>query len=535
LRQARASLEDRVAARTRELSAKNDEMAAEIEQRRRAEETLRASEEKYRELVENANSIILRMDTEGRITFFNEFAEKFFGYRESDLMGRSVIGSIVPPSDSIGYNLSAMIKDIGKQPERYARNVNENVRRNGERVWIAWTNKPVLTKDGRLVEVLCVGNDITSLKKAEGELRVFHRFAEGAGEGFAIAGLDGRISYMNPALLKMSGETGWSPAEKKSLATLHPREIGNKFQEEIIPVLLEKGQWKGELALLTRDGKRIPTLENFFLIRDDTGVAKHFACLFTDITQQKAVEHELLRAKETAETADRIKSAFLATMSHELRTPLNSIIGFTGILLQGLAGPLNEEQRKQLGMVQLSARHLLALINDVLDISKIEAGQLEVQHELFDLRQSIEKAVQTVAPLAERKGLILQIKVLPTSGQIVGDQRRVEQVLINLLSNAIKFTDAGGVSVGCEVQDRSIAVSVQDTGIGLKREQQQEIFRPFHQVDSGLTRKHEGTGLGLSISKRLVELMGGSIQVTSDYGHGSVFTFTLPLNSETGQ
>ncbi len=238
---------------------------------------------------------------------------------------------------------------------------------------------------------------------------------------------------------------------------------------------------------------------------------------------------ELQQAKEAAESADRIKSAFLATMSHELRTPLNSIIGFTGIMLQGLAGPLNPEQQKQLGMVQTSAQHLLALINDVLDISKIEAGQLQVFCRTFDLRNSLEKVVHAMAPLAEKKGLKLQLELDPHLGSLHSDQRRVEQILMNLLSNAIKFTENGEVRVRGSVRNDWIEVMVSDTGIGIKPEDLSTLFLPFRQVETGLARRHEGTGLGLSICKRLLELLHGTIHVQSESGLGSMFTIQLPL------
>jgi len=412
-------------------SAGNVVAIHDVTERKRTEAARRESERKYRELVQLANSIILRWTPDGRILFLNEFGQRFFGYTEAEICGRHVIGTLVPETESNGRNLSPLMEEICANPTAFEQSVNENMRRNGERVWIAWTNKAVPAKQGQVAEILSIGTDITARRRAEEAIREVN------------VSLERRV------------------AERTA-----------------------------ELAL----------------------------------------------ARDRAEGADRTKSAFLATMSHELRTPLNSIIGFTGLLLRGLAGPLNAEQTKQLRMVKDSGQHLLALINDVLDISKIEAGQIEIANAPFDLPESIQKVVQTVTPLANKKQLPLIAQIAPDVSRITSDRQRVEQILLNLLSNAIKFTEQGEVTLTAEIvpgMPRSaLRISVADTGLGIKRENLDKLFQPFRQLDTGLTRQHEGTGLGLAICKRLVERLGGTITVESEWGKGSTFQCTLPIDPE---
>lgn len=264
---------------------------------------------------------------------------------------------------------------------------------------------------------------------------------------------------------------------------------------------------------------------------DPTAPLAGAVAIIEDMSDEREAEEQLRQAMEQAQAADRIKSAFLATMSHELRTPLNSIIGFTGIMLQGLTGPLNPEQHKQMSMVQASSRHLLSLINDVLDISKIEAGQLTLANSPFDLKDSLEKLVKLVAPLAEKKAVALQADLPDIDWTISADQRRVEQVVLNLLNNAIKFTESGEVQLACRDNGDTLTLSFTDTGIGIRQEDIAGLFQPFHQLDSGLARKREGTGLGLSICKKILDMMGGSIEVQSSLGTGSTFTVHLPRHA----
>jgi signal transduction histidine kinase len=299
--------------------------------------------------------------------------------------------------------------------------------------------------------------------------------------------------------------------------------------------------------MLAADG-RIVWLRDIVTVVVENDQPVRLQGVMVDVTEHKRVEEELRKhrehleeliaertaelaiAKKKAEEADRLKSAFLATMSHELRTPLNSIIGFTGILLQGLVGPLNEEQQKQLGMVKSSARHLLNLINDILDLSKIEAGQMELRLESFDMAALIDKTVQNLTLLAEKKKLKLVTDIAPEVDRVLSDPRRVEQVLLNLVNNAIKFTEQGQVCVECRVRDGRLVTRVVDTGIGIKPEDIGKLFTSFRQLDSTLGRKHEGTGLGLAICQKLAGLLGGELRVESTWGVGSAFTFVLPLN-----
>ncbi|MBC8263473.1 MAG: PAS domain S-box protein [Anaerolineales bacterium] len=376
----------------------------------------------------------------------------------------------------------------------------------------------------------------------------FRQFFENEPEYCYMISPEGIILDVNDAALKV---LGYKKEELvgKPLQTIYAPESLPKMKQLFVKWEKTGALRDEEMNILTKDGDRRIVLLSTGVVRDKDGKLLRSVSVQRDITERKRAEEELRKhrehleelveertaelavAKEQAESADRLKSAFLATMSHELRTPLNSIIGFTGIILQGLVGPLNDEQTKQLSMVQGSAHHLLNLINDVLDISKIEAGQVEIVSEPFDMRQAIEKVVRTVTPLAEEKGLALVAEVAPEVGTITSDRRRVEQIVINLVNNAVKFTEQGEVRIVCQVDDGWLVTRVIDMGIGIKPDDMDKLFETFRQIDSTLTRQHEGTGLGLSICQKLVEMLGGEIWAESEWGVGSTFTFTLPTNT----
>ncbi len=417
-----------------------------------------------------------------------------------------------------------------------------------------------LTKDGREIPYLFTGKrlsidganalvgmgiDVSERHRAEQALQQsearYHSTLDSMAEGCRLLDFDLRYLYVNEAAANHDRRTT-SELVGRTMRDVWPDIESTPVYAMLKQSLRERVVLHSEVEFAFADGSTA-----WFDVRVQP-VPEGVFVLSIEISDRKAAEIALRHAKDSlaetveertaelrmalvrAEAADRLKSSFLATMSHELRTPLNSIIGFTGIVLQGLAGPLNTEQKVQLGMVRGSARHLLELINDVLDISKIEAGQMVVQFAPFDIVASIAHVVASVGPMAEKKALALSHKNDATEAvTLVSDRRRVEQILLNLLNNAIKFTDEGEVRAELHVVGDHVRLQVVDTGIGIGESELPTLFQPFHQLDSGLARQHEGTGLGLAICRRLANLLHGEITVTSRRGHGSVFTLSLPL------
>jgi PAS domain S-box-containing protein len=337
----------------------------------------------------------------------------------------------------------------------------------------------------------------------------------------------------NASLAKSMGVTSPADLLGKTDFDFYPKRIASQYYEdEQLVIRKRKVLFEHEEESLDSDGVRIALLTTKVPLFDRNGQVIGIAGVGRDITERQRVEREMQRAKEAAEAASRAKSEFLANMSHEIRTPLNGVMGMTDLALDT---ELTPEQRDYLDTVKSSSDSLLTVINDILDFSKIEAGKIDLESVDFNLRDSLESTLKTVALRADEKGLELLCEVAPEVPEIVcGDSTRVRQVVINLVGNAIKFTDSGEIAVRVQVESRGagdcvLRFTVADTGVGIPEEKRELIFAPFSQADTSTTRKYGGTGLGLTISTRLVQMMGGKIWVESEVGRGSQFHFTAQL------
>ncbi len=489
-----------------------------------------AHNERVRAIAQNAIDLICLIDPQGNYSYINEAWQRNLGYLPSDLLGKSCLELIHPDDRAL---VTERLMRVMSTPNATESVVFRFKAKNGEWRFFEARGRNMF-HDPRVEAVLVNSRDITDFKIAEETIRASEErsrlILETAQDAFIGMNAHGYIIEWN----RVAEETfGWLRAQvigKRVSAIIIPpeyrsaHEMGLKrlLATGVGPVL---GQ-RLELTALHKNGKRFPVelmVSQPIRSRGDL----FFAAFLWDITARKESERELVEARAAAEAAARTKTEFLAHMSHELRTPLNGILGYVQILQREQA--LTLKQRESLDAIEGCGEQLLSLINDVLDLSKIEAGRLEVHNEPFALDRLVKSVANVIRPRAQEKGLAFEINVSPDLPEVLlSDERKLRQVLVNLLGNAVKFTPAGSVRLEVSQNPHGcIRFGVRDTGIGIDPPTALTIFDAFRQTKAGL--QEGGTGLGLSISRKLVQSLGGTLDLESELGHGSHFFFSVPL------
>jgi PAS domain S-box-containing protein len=529
LQEARDSLEARVSIRTSELEL-------EIAERQRTAGMLKESEELFRALNEASPVGIVSESMDGKIRMTNPAFRKMFGYSEGDAQGKS-IDELLNVEEALEEAASISRQVLSG---KVIRKLVKRKRKDGELLDVEAFGAPLL-REGRTVGQLGIYLDISRRLKAEKSIReseeLFRLLSSAAPIGIVRCDREGRIVYANQRWGEMMGRAPDSALGFGWMDAIHPDDRENV--EKTWRAGVELGaELKEETRFVTPDGTTVWIQWQSRVLRGPDGSPIGFVGVLEDVTARRASEANLLEAKQAAEAANEAKSQFLANVSHEIRTPMNGILGMTELALET---PLSVEQREYLGTVQGCAVSLLEIIEDVLDFSKIENGKIELEKIPFSLLDCAENALQPVAVRAQQKGLGLEWCVRGDLPEWVeGDPTRLRQVLINLLGNAVKFTEEGEVTLRIEylhgdAERASAKFSVTDTGIGIPPENHAKIFEAFQQSDNSVTRQYGGTGLGLSISARLIGLMGGKLQLESEVGRGSTFSFQLQWNRANEQ
>ncbi len=533
------------------------------QQRKRAEDAATEASAKVQALFEACPLAIMSLDLSGRIQFWNRGAEQMFGWRTEEVLGKPL--PTIPPGEEQEYErlLQAQFNGISHAGVEVHRQ-----RRDGSLARLSLWTVPLRDPEGAINGNVAILAEIADARAAEQRYsallareeearsqfraeRRFRQLLEAAPDAILEIDATGRIVLVNAGAERLSG---YSRDELlgQSLEIMVPSEIRAQHVHH-------RGHyWENPntrpmgsglvLNVQRKDGTLVPVEISLSPVHYDTDT--HVTAIIRDITERKRAEalirdiQERLTAELTAtnremalrnqeiERANRLKTEFVASMSHELRTPLHTIIGFAELVAEELEGPLNEKQKRFIGHIYKDSLHLLELINDVLDISRIEAGRLELRQSTFDLTTAIDEVLATIRPQALSKSLHLEERTV-AGVQLHADRVRFKEILYNLLSNALKFTPEGGrISVNTEVSGGFANIAVSDTGIGIPAVELNSIFDKFYQVGSTTRGVKEGTGLGLAITKQLVEAHGGTVWVRSETGQGSSFHFSMPLEGK---
>ncbi|HLO50450.1 MAG TPA: PAS domain S-box protein [Kamptonema sp.] len=482
------------------------------------------------------------------VSEWNPGAEQIFGYSREEALGQNGIELLIPSTD-LTY-ITQLWQDLATN-QGGRRSTNQNLRKDGQIILCEWYNTTLIDADGNVIGIASLVQDVTELHRTLEELRAseerFRQMAENIHEVFwMIDPNQKQILYVSPACEQIWGCSRQSLYEdpQSLVSVVHPddRDRVRAFMEKNQP-----DEYAHEYRILRPDGSVCWIRDRAFPIQNESGKVYRIVGIAEDITQRKLAE-EFQKVAQSAEAANQAKSAFLANMSHELRTPLNAIIGYSDILKEDAEDLGAEEFISDLDRIQRAGKHLLGLISDILDISKIEAGKMELYLENFNPIDLIGEVISTVEPLAQKNSNNLEFSCQSNLEMIYADLTKTRQILLNLLSNAAKFTKEGTITitVGIDKNARNPEITevdmqsqglnssflffrVADTGIGMSPEQLQHLFQPFMQGDASTTRQYGGTGLGLAISRHFCLMMGGEIEVESELGLGSIFTVRLPV------
>ncbi len=498
-----------------------------------AEEARRETEERYKQLVENAGDIIYRADLDGKFTYANSIAERVTGFREQEIVGTSFLNLV--PDEWKQHLHGFYLRQINdKVPNTY--NEFPIQTKSGRQIWIG-QNVQLVYEGGEVSGVQAVARDITDRKFSADALAQ----SEAMNRAIMESALDCLISIDSEGKV-----LDFNPAAERTFGFGRDEIVGKPMVDYIIPEKYREAHRNGLARYLeTGQGKVIGTRVEITALRSDgtefpvelaikpiqLGDRLIFTAFLRDITDLKDSMAELVEAKQVAERSMKAREMFLANMSHEIRTPMNAILGMAHLLRN--TGP-TAEQSQYLAAIHRSAESLLALINDVLDIAKIESGRIQFEHIAFRLHETIDNVCEMVRLDADDKGVGLSVHVGDDVPSVLrGDPVRLTQVLLNLVTNALKFTPTGGVSVNVQCVSRDdgealLEFEVADTGIGIASDQLERIFESFTQARSDTTRQYGGTGLGLAIVRELVERQGGRVSVASEEGEGSKFTVRIP-------
>jgi PAS domain S-box-containing protein len=502
-----------------------------ITEQKRAEEALRASERRFRVFVDHAADAFFlhAQEDNARVLDVNIRACESLGYTRDELIGMR------PPDFDPDFTSADVDGVLHKLEGGQMVTFQSRYRRKDGTIFPVEIRARGF-REGSRWRVVTLVRDISDRKQAEAALRDseerFRNYFDLSLTPMAISSPEKGWLRVNQRMCDLLGYTREELLKRTWSELTHPDDLaadvaqfGHMMAGEIDGYTLEK-------RFICRDGRVVDTVRSTRVVRPPDGRPAYCLTQLLDITALKQIEHELRRAKEAAEAANRAKSEFLASMSHEIRTPMNGVFGMIDLALDGDLAP---EPRHYLERARASADLLLRVINDILDFSKVEAGRLDLEPAPFSLRETLGEAIKAFGPRAHRKDLELALHVDPAvPDDVSGDSLRLGQILTNLLGNAIKFTDAGEVIVNVSVESMAedqvcLHLAVTDTGLGIPPEKQKQIFGAFEQADSSMTRRFGGTGLGLAISERLVALMGGRIWVESVVGKGSTFHFTARL------